>query len=112
MRRWPRSCRCSTARAAPAGLSDITYSVAGPLSATSTPTHGSPLRVRRRAATAPASAPTRPPPPAAGEAADVDVLGVDAHEHDPLDGVMSRALEVGVVAVAVPGPLGGEEQQV
>ena len=48
----------------------------------------------------------------AHEPADLGVLGVDVHEHDAGDVVVARALEVGVVAVAVAGPLAGEEQQV
>ena len=48
----------------------------------------------------------------ADEAADLGVLGVDVHEHDAGDVVMARALEEGVVAVAVAGALAGEQQQV
>ena len=48
----------------------------------------------------------------ADQAADLGVLGVDVHEHDAGDVVVARALEEGVVAVAVAGTLAGEEQQV
>jgi hypothetical protein len=72
-------------------LSEITNSVAGPTSSTSTPTHGQ---------------------VGAHEPADLGVVGIDVHEHDARDVVVARALEEGVVAVAVAGPLAGEEQQV
>ena len=48
----------------------------------------------------------------AHQPADLGVVGIDVHEHDARDVVVAGALEEGVVAVAVAGPLAGEEQQV
>ena len=91
IRRCPSSCRCRMARAIPDLLSEITNSVAGP----------DELDVDADAGQVGAHQP-----------ADLGVLGIDVHEHDAGDVVVAGALEVGVVAVAVAGPLAGEEQQV
>ena len=92
MRRWPELVQMADGQARrPSALSDITNSVRGPVE----------LDVDADAGQV-----------GAHEPADLGVLGVDAHEHDAVDVVVARALEVGVVAVAVAGPLAGEQQQV
>jgi hypothetical protein len=78
------------ARAIPDWLSEITNSVAGPTSSTSTPTQGRSERT--------SGAPR--------------VLGIDVHEHDAGDVVVARALEEGVDRRSRCRALAGEEQQV
>ena len=91
IRRCPSSCRWRTAAAAPPSLSDITTSVRGPSSCHVDADAGD-LRAR--------------------EPAHLGVVGIEPDQRAAVDVVVARALEVGVRAVAVAGPLGGEQQQV